>query len=56
MLSQFQYGPYGAIGFNYSVAYRDFDDMELTDTKRDEWKWKMKVMESAALPIINKPT
>lgn len=55
MLSQFNYGAVGATGFNYSVAYRDFDDMGLEGAKRDEWKWKMKVMESQALRHINKP-
>jgi hypothetical protein len=60
MMSQFQYTGHGggiaAMGFNYAVAYRDFDDMGLTGTTRDEWKWKMKVLEAAALSHINKAT
>lgn len=53
MLSQFAYNGFGATGFNYLVAYRDFEDMEITGHKLDEWKWKMKVMESAALSHFN---
>lgn len=56
MLSQFNNNGYGATGFNYAVAYRDFDDMGLSGDRLDEWKWKLKVMESAALTHINKPT
>lgn len=56
MLSQFNFNSCGATGFNYIVAYRDFEDMGLTGTKLDEWKWKMKVMESEALSHINKAT
>lgn len=55
MMSQFNYTGFGASGFNYTVAYRDFDDMGLMGDKRDEWKWKLKVMEGAALKHINKP-
>jgi len=44
-----------ATRFDYAVAYRDFDDMGLVGDERDEWKWKMKVMEGAALAIINRP-
>ncbi len=55
MLTQFNYNGFGATGFNYAVAYQDFDDMGLTGPERDEWKWKLKVMESAALGIINRP-
>lgn len=54
MLTQFVYNAFGATGFNYAVAYRDFEDMGLTGDKLDEWKWKMKVMESAALSHLNK--
>jgi hypothetical protein len=53
MLTQFVYNGFGATGFNYVVAYREFDDMELTGTKLDEWKWKLKVMEREALSHIN---
>lgn len=56
MLTQFNYGAFGATGFPYMLAHREFDDMGLTGTERDEWKWKLKVMESAALSIINRPT
>lgn len=56
MMSQFVYNGFGATGFNYSVAYRDFDDMGLSGTIRDEWKWKLKVMESESLKNINKAT
>ena len=54
MMSQFNYTDYGATGFNYTVAYQDFDHMGLRGEKLDEWKWKMKVMESEALTHINK--
>lgn len=55
MMSQIQYSGMGsAIGFNYAVAYRDFDDMGFEGHQRDEWKWKMKVMEAAAITRINK--
>ncbi len=54
MLTQFFYtGMGGATGFNYAVAYRDFEDMGLTGDKLDEWKWKLKVMERSALSHIN---
>lgn len=61
MLSQFHYSAIAgagliATGFNYDVAYRDFDDMGLTGVELDEWKWKLKVMESAALKNINEAT
>lgn len=55
MLSQFVYNGPAATGFNYAVAYRDFDHMELSGTQLDEWKWKLKVMEREALYHINKP-
>lgn len=54
MLTQFNYNGFGATGFNYAVAYRDFDDMGLSGIDLDEWKWKLKVMESAALSHMNK--
>lgn len=54
MMTQFVYNAVGATGFNYSVAYRDFDDMGLTGHQLDEWKWKLKAMESEALWYINK--
>lgn len=53
MLSQFHHNGYGATGFDYTVAYRDFDDMGLSGDQLDEWKWKLKVMEAAALTHIN---
>lgn len=53
MLSQFNHSGFGATSFNYAVAYRDFDDMGLTGDDLDEWKWKMKVMERAALSKFN---
>ena len=53
MLSQFVYNGPRATGFNYAIAYRDFDDMGFTGTKLDEWKWKLKVMEAAALTHLN---
>lgn len=56
MRSQFNYGAFGVTGFNYAIAYRDFDDMGLTGHQLDEWKWKLKVMESEALSHINKGT
>ena len=57
VLSQFKrVGMEGvAVGFDYNVAHREFDDMELRGHKRDEWKWKLKIMEAAALPLINRP-
>lgn len=55
MMSQFVYNGFGATGFNYAVAYRDFDDMELQGVERDKWKWTLKVMESEALHHFNKP-
>ena len=54
MLSQFHYSNTAVTGFNYSVAYRDFDDMGLTGSVRDEWKWKMKILEAAALSHMNR--
>lgn len=44
------------VGFNYMVAHQEFDDMGLTGNKRDEWKWKLRVIERAAMRHINKPT
>ena len=55
-MSQFNYNGFGSTGFNYMVAYRDFDDMGLEGHTRDEWKWKMKVMESESLSHMNKAT
>ena len=37
------------------LAHREFDDMGLVGEQRDEWKWKMKIMELEALKHINKP-
>ena len=54
MMSQFHYNGFGATGFNYAVAYQDFRDMGLAGIELDEWKWKMKVMESEALSRMNK--
>jgi hypothetical protein len=54
MMTQFVYNAFGATGFNYAVAYRDFDDMGFTGVVLDEWKWKLKVMESEALHHLNK--
>jgi hypothetical protein len=53
-LTQFVYNGFGATGFNYAIAYRDFDDMGLSGDQLDEWKWKLKVMESEALYHMNK--
>ena len=53
-MSQFVYNGFGATGFNYIVAYRDFEDMGLTGVQLDEWKWKLGVMESEALHQFNK--
>lgn len=53
--TQFLYTQGVATGFNYVVAYRDFDDMGLTGSDLDEWKWKLRIMESEALRIINRP-
>lgn len=53
MMSQFVYNGFSATGFNYAIAYRDFDDMGLIDFKLDEWKWKLKVMERRALHYLN---
>jgi hypothetical protein len=52
--TQFRYNAFGATGFDYSVAYRDFDDMGLSGNQLDEWKWKLKVMEAAALSQLNR--
>lgn len=56
VMTQFNYVQGGATGFNYTLAHMEFDDMGLVGIERDEWKWKMKVMESAALEYINRPT
>lgn len=56
LMTQFNYVQGGATGFNYMLAHREFDDMGLVGIERDEWKWKLKVMESAALEYINRPT
>jgi hypothetical protein len=49
------WGAFGATGFNYMLAYKEFDDMGLVGEVRDEWKWKLKIMESEALRHINRP-
>lgn len=54
--TQFVPAASGVIGFNYLVAHQEFDDMGLTGAVRDEWKWKLRVIERAALSHINKPT
>lgn len=54
-LTQFNYSGFGATGFNYAIAYRDFDDMGITGVKRDEWMWKLSIMEAEALSHINRP-
>lgn len=53
--TQFNYNAFGATGFNYILAYREFDDMGLVGEQREEWKWKLKVMEVEALRHINRP-
>lgn len=53
--TQFNYNGFGATGFNYLFAHKEFDDMGLVGHERDEWKWKLKVMEAEALRHINKP-
>lgn len=53
--TQFMYGAFGATGFNHMLAHQEFDDMGLRGIERDEWKWKLKVMELEALRHINKP-
>lgn len=53
--TQFMWGPHGVTGFNYLFAYQEFGDMGLSGNDLDEWKWKLKVMESEALRIINRP-
>lgn len=53
--TQFHYIQGGATGFNHMLAHREFDDMGLTGNVRDEWKWKLRIMESEALRIINRP-
>lgn len=53
-MSQMRYTNGVATGFDYNIAYRDFDDMDLTGHARDEWKWKLRVMESEALKFINR--
>ena len=55
LMTQFNYTDRGATGFNYSLAYRDFYDMGLQGVERDEWKWKMRIMEAEALEHINRP-
>lgn len=55
-ITQFNYAQHGATGFNYAVAYRDFDDMGLVGVERDKWKRKLRVMEAAALEQINMPS
>lgn len=54
VLTQFNYTQGHATGFNYATAYLDFEHMGLEGRVLDEWKWKLKVMESAALNIINR--
>jgi hypothetical protein len=53
--TQFVYNGFGATGFNHLLAHKEFDDMGLIGIERDEWKWKLKIMESEALKHINKP-
>lgn len=53
-MTQFVYNGPSVTGFNYAIAYRDFDDMGLVGHQRDEWKWKLKVMEGEALYHLNK--
>jgi hypothetical protein len=53
-LTQFRYNDHGATGFDYSIAYKDFDDMGHKGDVLDEWKWKLRVMEAEALSRINK--
>lgn len=53
--TQFIFGPGGAIGFNHILAHKEFDVMGLIGDERDEWKWKMRIMELEALKHINKP-
>lgn len=54
--TQFVFNAHGAVGFNHMLAHKEFDDMGLVGTQRDEWKWKLKIMELEALRHINKPT
>lgn len=54
MLTQFRSSGFGVAGFDYAVAYQDFRDMGLSGDDLDEWKWKLKVMEAAALSHFNK--
>jgi hypothetical protein len=54
LCTQFHYTDNGATGFNHLLALREFDEMGLSGMKRDEWKWKLKVMEAEALRHINK--
>lgn len=56
LMTQFNYSAHGATGFNYAIAYRDFDDMGLVGVERDTWKWKLRQMEAEALEHINKPS
>lgn len=53
--TQFHYTSGVATGFNYMLAHKEFDDMGLVGDIRDEWKWKLRIMESEALRIINRP-
>lgn len=55
LATQFMWGAFGATGFNHMLAHREFDDMGLVGETRDEWKWKLKVMELEALRHINRP-
>ena len=54
MITQFNHTDFGATGFNYVVGYRDFDHMGLEGVSLDEWKWKLKIMESEALKFLNR--
>lgn len=53
--SQFEHNGYCYVRLDYSIAYRDFDDMGITGEKRNEWKRKLRILESAALNELNKP-
>ena len=39
---------------NSGIKVLYFADMGLNETQRDEWKWKMKVMEDEAMRMFTK--
>ncbi|KQQ32053.1 hypothetical protein ASF61_16775 [Duganella sp. Leaf126] len=53
--TQWRTGPMGGVtGLDYTCAHRSLDRMGLTPEELDEWESDLRVMEYAALPVLNK--